>query len=343
MNTAAISASRAFPTWIPLLIPLALIAVIAVAAAQSAAAEPPEPAASEDAAATMGLPAIEDDPPSNESIKKENAVGEPSEDGAGREVKSEINIFELLAAGGHLMWPILAMSLLVVIFGVERLLGLRRFKVLPPELIAGLENMVGKKGGLDPRQTYKLCQQYPSAAANVIKTMLLKVGRPHAEVERAVSDAKEREADWLYANVRWLGLAAGVTPLLGLFGTVWGMILAFFTAANLPAHANKSVELAGGIYVALVTTFAALAVAIPAAVLAHFFEGWIQRLFRELDETILGLLPQLERFEGQLRVSRDQVDRWRQKQRAAEPTPDRSRQRIAAKTRGGAQVANEPG
>ena len=155
---------------------------------------------------------------------------------------------------------------------------------------------------------YKLGQQYPATAAYVIRTMLLKVGRPHTELEHAVSEAGEREAARLYSNVRWLGLAAGVSPLLGLLGTVWGMIMAFFHTANLPNGANKAEFLANGIYVALVTTFAGLAVAIPAAVLAHWFEGRIQGLFRELDEILLGLMPQLERFEGRLRISPDQFD-----------------------------------
>ena len=142
----------------------------------------------------------------------------------------------------------------------------------------------------------------------MIKTMLLKVGRPHTELEHAVSEANEREAARLYANVRWLSLSAGVAPLLGLLGTVWGMILAFFRTTHLPLGANKADFLADGIYVALLTTFAGLSVAIPAAVLAHLYEGRIQKLFRELDETLLGLMPQLERFEGRLRVSKEQMD-----------------------------------
>jgi len=225
-----------------------------------------------------------------------------------QDAPERINLLFLMVKGGPLMLPIAAMSLLVVTFGVERFLGLRRRKVLPPRLINGLGKLAGQKGGLDPRKAYRLCQQHPSTAANVIRTMLLKVGRPHTELEHAVSEANDREAARLYVNVRWLSLAAGISPLLGLLGTVWGMIVAFFTTANLPTGANKAQYLADGIYVALMTTFAGLAVAIPAAILAHLFEGRIQKLFRELDETLLGLLPQLERFEGRLRVSRDQLD-----------------------------------
>jgi biopolymer transport protein ExbB len=227
---------------------------------------------------------------------------------APQEIAEKINLLTLMVRGGWLMLPILAMSLLVVTFGVERLLGLRRGKILPPDLVDDLGRLAAEKGGLDPRKAYRLCQKHPSSAARVIRAMLLKVGRPHSELEHAVAEANEREAARLYTNVRWLSLAAGITPLLGLLGTVWGMIQAFFATANLPVGANKAEYLAEGIYVALVTTFAGLAVAIPAAVLAHIFEGRIQSLFRELDETLLGLLPQLERFEGRLRVSRDQPD-----------------------------------
>ena len=88
------------------------------------------------------------------------------------------------------------------------------------------------------------------------------------------------------------------------------MIQAFFQTANLPIeYQNRAQVLADGIWTALVTTFAGLAVAIPAAILAHYFEGRIQRLFRELDETLSGLLPRLERYEGRLRLTKEQLER----------------------------------
>lgn len=220
-----------------------------------------------------------------------------------------MNFLELLMRGRWLMLPIAVMSLLVVAVGAERLLGLRRPRVVPTRLIGELEGLAAERQGFDPRQAYKLCQKYPSAAAKVVRAMLLKVGRPHSELEQAITRANEREAARLYSNVRWLNLAAAVTPLLGLLGTVWGMIEAFFQTANLPLGANKAEYLADGIWKALVTTFAGLVVAIPAAVLAHYFEGRIQKLFRELDESLQGLLPQLERFEGRLRLSKDQLER----------------------------------
>ncbi len=276
--------------------------------AHAGAAEPPEQPSDPDAVA--GGPSAETDPApvaTDGDTPDEQAEVSTDDEGADGTEEGITNV-KLLGRGGKLMWPIYVMSMLVVTFGAERMLALKRSKVLPLELITGLGDLAGKQGGFDPRAAYKLCQQFPSAAANVIKAMLLKVGRAHTELEHAVSEANEREAARLYANVRWLSLAAAVTPLMGLLGTVWGMIMAFYQTANLPTGANKAEVLADGIYVALVTTFAGLSVAIPAAVLAHLYEGQIQKLFRELDETLMGMMPQLERFEGRLRVSKEQLD-----------------------------------
>ncbi len=212
-----------------------------------------------------------------------------------------ISLLDLLFRGGWLMLPIIAMSFLVVAFGVERALGLRRVRVFPVPFQEGLENFLRASDRTDPNQLVELCRTYPSSAATVLKAGLRRLGKPLGDLEKATSEAENREADRLYTNVRWLSLAAGVTPLLGLLGTVWGMINAFFVTANLPTGANKAEYLADGIYVALVTTFAGLAVAIPATVLAHFFESRIQSLFRLLNESLVRLLPKLERFEGRIR------------------------------------------
>jgi biopolymer transport protein ExbB len=133
--------------------------------------------------------------------------------------------------------------------------------------------------------------------------MLLKIGRPHSEVEHAVAEASEREAERLYGSVRWLNLIAAVAPLTGLLGTVWGMIRAFYDTTHLAAGQNKAEFLAQGIYVALVTTLGGLAVAIPAAVCAHYFEGRVIKLFHEIDELLFNLMPQVERYEGRMRVT----------------------------------------
>ncbi|MCX7414279.1 MAG: MotA/TolQ/ExbB proton channel family protein [Planctomycetia bacterium] len=216
------------------------------------------------------------------------------------------SLWELFLAGGFLMWPIVAMSVVVVAFGIERLWALRRSRFVPRPLLDALGKLP-PEGPFDPRKVYRLAQEHPSVLSDVIKAMLEKLGRPLPEVEHAVDAAKEREASKLYANIRPISLAVSVTPLLGLLGTVQGMILAFYTTANLQAGANRAAELAQGIYVALITTFAGLCVAIPASMIAHFLEGRILAGFRRVDEVVGGLLPQLERYENKGRVTPAQL------------------------------------
>lgn len=216
----------------------------------------------------------------------------------------QIDFLELLIKGGWFMWPILGMSLLAATMVVERAINLRRGRIMPAGLIGALGQLGTSSGGFDPRKAYRLCQQYPSTAATVIRAMLLKIGRPHSEVEHAVAETCQREAEKLYANVRWLNLAVAVTPLIGLLGTVWGMIICFHDTTYLDNTTNRSSALAEGIYIALVTTLGGLMVAIPAAVLSHFFEGRIQSLMFQVEEMVFNLLPQVERFEGRVRFSR---------------------------------------
>ena len=215
-------------------------------------------------------------------------------------------LWELFLSGGALMWPIVAMSLVVVTFGIERLVALRSGRFLPRPLEEGVERAL-KASPFDPRSIYALCKEHPSAAADVLRAMLERLGRPMPEIERAAETAKESAASAMYANIRPISLAVTVTPLLGLLGTVQGMIIAFYTTANLDAGANRAAELAQGIYVALITTFAGLCVAIPAAMLAHWLEGRIMRGFRDVDAVVDGVLPHLERYEHKGRVTPEQL------------------------------------
>ncbi|HUE70780.1 MAG TPA: MotA/TolQ/ExbB proton channel family protein [Pirellulaceae bacterium] len=232
-----------------------------------------------------------------------------------------INVWQLARDGGMFMYPIYALSLVAVAVIVERFIALRRQRVLPSGLITALGQIGGAQGGFDPRKAYRVCQQYPSTAANIIRAMLLKVGRPLAEIETTVHQASQREADRLHGNIRWLNLSSALAPLLGLLGTMQGMILAFHLTTVLPPGANKSVELAGGIYTALVTTFAGLCVAIPATAFAHYFEGRITILFHQIDELVFSLLPQLERYEGRVRFNRQGTDELPAEEKAPVAAP----------------------
>ncbi|TWT72792.1 Biopolymer transport protein ExbB [Posidoniimonas polymericola] len=216
-------------------------------------------------------------------------------------------ILELFLKGGWLMAPIVLMSVVVLAVACERMLGLRRGRIRPRKLVDTLRRQIDD-GDLDPQRAYNACRRSRSALSRVVIAALSKIGRPHAEVEAAAADALQNEADRMYGNVRTLNLAAAVTPLMGLLGTVWGMIESFFVTANAAEGTDKATALAEGIYVALMTTFAGLAVAIPAAVLAHYFEGRILRSLRRVESLITVLLPRIEALEGRGRLDLRQLE-----------------------------------
>ena len=213
-----------------------------------------------------------------------------------------LSLVSLILRGGNMMIPLGIMSVVVVALTLERLFALRRGKIIPYELQRELGQLRISEKGLDPRESYRLCKKYPSAMANVVKAMLHRIGRPQSEVEHAVSEATEREADRLYGNVRWIALMGSVAPLIGLMGTVWGIIWTFYKTTQLEIGADRADQLAGGIFVALVTTLGGLAIAIPAMIVAQYFESRIVALFHEIDEILFDLIPGFEHYEGKLRA-----------------------------------------
>lgn len=227
-----------------------------------------------------------------------------------------IDFFDLLVRGGIFMIPIGVTSLVVATFILDRWIGLRRSRLLPGDF-RKLTSTAIRSGAVDPRQMYRLCNESDSAAARIAREGVVRAGRPQPEITAAVAEAAQREADRAYANVRWLNLGAGIAPLLGLLGTVWGLIQAFhdttqLTPAQLASGQNRADFLAVGIYEALVTTLAGLIVAIPAAVASHYFEGKITHIFRQIEELMADLVRSLEPYEGKTRfdvIGRDLVPR----------------------------------
>ena len=219
------------------------------------------------------------------------------------EKQEGINFLSLLFKGGWFMIPLAVLSVAVIAIAVERFIVLRKERILPPELVTHLGMLAQSPGGLDPREAYKLCQTHPSSASRIFRNTLVKVGRPHQEVETALKDSAQREATRMAQLGSWLSLAAAVAPLIGLLGTVWGITQAFYDTSEMPVNADRMEVLGVGIYTALVTTMFGLLIAIPAAIMAHYFENKIINTTNDIEEMINSLLPQLERYEGQVRFT----------------------------------------
>lgn len=243
---------------------------------------------------------------------------------------SNINILELLRQGGGIMALIGVISLLVVAVAFERLFALRRSKLFPSGLRREVRRACEEIGPFQPHSLFETADRYHCAGSRIVQDMLRKLGRPIPEVEATLVEGTQREADRLYGNVRWLTLAAAVSPLIGLLGTVWGMIIAFHDTTQLGAGSNKAEYLAEGIYVALVTTLGGLAVAIPAAIIAHFFEGRITKMLALIDTELRRLMPRFESQEGRTRFDLNERGMFRRDVASAAPPADSVRRTVTS-------------
>lgn len=183
---------------------------------------------------------------------------------------------------GPLMYAILLCSFLLVAFALERTVSLRRRRVIPKPFVTRFLQQL-REGELDREQALTLCAENGSPVANVFAGAVRKWGRPGVEIEQGVIDAGERTTNGLRRYLRVFYAVATVGPLLGLMGTVLGMIQTFNVIAAADALGRAGM-LAGGIAKALLNTAGGLAVAIPASILYVFFVSRVDRLVIEIDK-----------------------------------------------------------
>jgi len=191
------------------------------------------------------------------------------------------NLFQIIKAGGPVMVPIFGCSFVMLVFVFERAIALRRGRVIPKPFVKRFLHQLGE-GQLDRDAALTLCDENGSAAAQVFAGAVRKWGKPAVEVEQAVLDAGERAANGLRKYVRVFNAVSTISPLLGLLGTVFGMIKAFNDISTSSAMGRPEL-LAGGISEALITTAAGLTIAIPALVCYLYFLSRVDQLITELD------------------------------------------------------------
>jgi len=197
---------------------------------------------------------------------------------------STTDLKKIVHDAGPLMYAILLCSFLLVAFLLERTVSLRRSRVIPKPFVKRFLQQLGE-GQLDREQALELCETNGSPVAQVFAGAVRKWGRPGVEVEQGVIDAGERVANGLRRYLRIFYGVATVGPLLGLMGTVLGMIQTFNVIADPAADAlGRTAPLAGGIAKALLNTAGGLAVAIPASILYVFFVSRVDRLVIEIDK-----------------------------------------------------------
>ena len=183
---------------------------------------------------------------------------------------------QLLRAGGTIGLVILGLSMAMVALIVEHLLTIRRKSLMPEGLADSVSAMVstGRFAEAD-----RLCRERPSFLGAVLAEGLAEAPLGYAAVEKSMEDASAEQAARLFRKIEYLSVIGTIAPMLGLLGTVWGMIVAFqefATKLNPPVS-----ELAPGIYQALVTTLMGLGVAVPALSAFAIFRNRIDELVAE--------------------------------------------------------------
>lgn len=191
------------------------------------------------------------------------------------------NLLQIIQAGGILMIPIIFCSFITLVFVFERAIALRRGRVIPRPFVKRFLHQLSD-GQLDREQALSLCEENGSPVAGVFAAAVRKWGRPAVEVEQAVLDAGERASNGLRKYVRVFNAVSTISPLLGLLGTVFGMIKAFNDISTSDAMGRPEL-LSRGISEALITTAAGLSIAIPALVCYLFFLSRVDQLIVELD------------------------------------------------------------
>lgn len=198
-------------------------------------------------------------------------------------------MIETLIAGGPVMIPIGLCSVVALAAFLERLWSLRRGAVVPASLCVEVIELLRQDR---PGDALTLCRKHDVSVARVLEVAIEARGLDRSRIKERVEEVGRREAAELERYVPVLGTIASISPLLGLLGTVGGMIVTFEVIAQ-QGGVTDVAPLAGGISQALVTTFAGLTVAIPAVVANRYLLSKVDGLIVDMEEVSLGVIDLL--------------------------------------------------
>ena len=201
------------------------------------------------------------------------------------------NLLATIRDGGILMVPLIGCSFLLAVFGFERMVSLRWGRVVPKLFVNHFLEQL-QSGQLSRGEAIDACEENGSPAARVFAAAVRRWGKPAVEIEQAAIDACEREVNHLRRYRRVFNGIATIGPLLGLLGTVFGLIRSFNDVAGAGAMGRPDL-LARGFGEALITTAMGLLVAIPAMVLHWVFTSRVDRLAMRLDETCQQVIDEI--------------------------------------------------
>ena len=202
-------------------------------------------------------------------------------------------LFEFLSKGGFLMIPIAACSVLGLTFFIERLWSLQRPKILPARFLEIVSRLLQERRFTDAEA---LCMQHDNPAAAVLGAGIRYAGRDRGLIKEVMEEAGRREVFYMERFTNALGAISTISPLLGLLGTVVGLIRMFQRVVGSADAGQSMVDvglLASGIWQALITTAAGLAVAIPIFLAYRYVLSRVDRYAVEIEDVCLKALDLL--------------------------------------------------
>lgn len=198
----------------------------------------------------------------------------------------------ILQRGGIVMIPLLICSVTVLAIVIERSISLRRKRVLIPEIINVIETI---KQPADVPLAISICQKNEGPFAHIVRFGLENMSLPRGELTELVSDQGRQEVRSLEKGLVILETIAGIAPLLGLLGTVLGMIKVFTVVSQ--QGVGQAQALSGGISEALITTVVGLSIGIPALVVFNLFTRRTESFVMDIEKFSSRLLRTLIRFQ----------------------------------------------
>jgi biopolymer transport protein ExbB len=198
-------------------------------------------------------------------------------------------MYDFVVKGGVLMIPIALCSIIALAIFLERLWSLRRSRVIPRDFLIEIEDLIRRE---KIPEAITRCRKDNSSMANIIVAGIRNFGKRREIVKESIEEIGRREASTLERYINVVGTIAAIAPLLGLLGTVFGMIKAF-NVISIQGVGNPS-SLAGGISEALITTAAGLVVAIPTFVLYRYLANKADALIVEMEEHSIRMVDLLK-------------------------------------------------
>ncbi len=202
-------------------------------------------------------------------------------------------IFAELQKGGVIMVPLLLGSIIALAIVIERAFGLRSRKILVPEIITAIKKI---RNGEDVRVAERICEANEGPFANIVLTTLQNQDLPRDELKDVILDQGRQEVRVLERGLVTLETIAAASPLLGLMGTVIGMIKTFNVISQ--EGVGQASVLSGGISEALITTVTGLAIGIPALIAFNYFTNRAESLVLDIEKHSATLLHKFRQLTG---------------------------------------------